>query len=121
MAEQFIDLDQPLEEEQQDPVAQQEVTAAIRTIASLNARAVMPDGKALSREEILSRLGLDPRTPPTAWLTIIGCISNASALLPGDLQRVAVTRVTNASTVLRSVQQLGSAAQGFVSGGSAPR
>ncbi|MCS7031213.1 MAG: twin-arginine translocation signal domain-containing protein [Gloeomargarita sp. SKYG116] len=52
------------------------------------AKAVMPDGKILSREMILQRLGLDPKTPPDAWLTIVRCGSNAAALGPERLQNL---------------------------------
>lgn len=48
-----------------------------------NARAVLPNGQALSRTQILERLGLNPNTPPDAWLAIVACGSNASALRPG--------------------------------------
>lgn len=123
MAENIIDFDPP--SGQNDPTIQADVAAATSRIASLNARAVMPDGRALSRSEILQALGLNPNTSPTAWLAVVGCGSNASALLPGDLQRIAVNRLSNASTILRQVQDVtgGSASgggQGFVSGGGAP-
>lgn len=51
-----------------------------------NAKAVLPDGKQVSRGEILSQLGLDPGTSPDAWLAIVACGSNASALKPGALR-----------------------------------
>lgn len=44
------------------------------------AKAVMPNGEVLTREQILERLGLDAKTPPDAWLVIVGCGSNAAAL-----------------------------------------
>lgn len=50
------------------------------------AKAVLPSGKQLSRGEILSQLGLDPGTSPEAWLAIIVCGSNASALKPNQLR-----------------------------------
>lgn len=107
-----IDFDPPSE-------GQEDFVPSIGRIASLNGRAVMPDGSTLSRVEILQRLGLNPNTSPTAWLTVIGCGSNASALLPGDLQRIAVDRVTNASQVLQNVRNL-SGESGFADGGNAP-
>src|SRR5690349_9244506 len=103
MTDNTIDLDPPSGEN--DPT-QEDFQAGVRRIASLNARAVMPNGSLLTRGEILNSLGLNPNTAPTAWLNILGCGSNASALLPGDLQRVAVTRLSNASNVLRSVQAM---------------
>lgn len=45
-----------------------------------DAKAVMPDGKVRSRAELMQELGLNPNTPSDAWLNIIGCRSNASAL-----------------------------------------
>ena len=124
MSDQVIDFDPPAQAEQQDAVAQVEIDSAIRKIASLNSRAVMPDGSSLDRAQILAALGLNPNTAPTAWLNIIGCGSNASALLPGDLQRVAIARVSNATTVLQRVQGLSAGAAApstFISGGSAIR
>jgi hypothetical protein len=107
-----VDFDPPAGEGQED------FSVPISRIASLNGRAVMPDGSLASRGEILQRLGLNPDTSPTAWLTVLGCGSNASALLPGDLERVAVDRVSNASQVLRQVRQV--AEGGFADGGKAP-
>jgi hypothetical protein len=121
MADDIIDFDAP--STQQDPTAQANIASMVSTIASLNAKAVMPDGRTLTRSEILQTLGLNPNTSPTAWLAIVGCGSNGSALLPGDLQRIAVVRVANAAAVLNRVQALGSAAAPageFVSGGEAP-
>ena len=119
MADDTIDLDPPTE--QADATGQADVTGTVAKIASLNGRAVMPNGLLLGRGEILATLGLNPNTSPTAWLNVLGCGSNASALLPGDLQRIAVNRLANASTVLRRMQEVGGgAAQGFASGGDAP-
>jgi len=116
--------------EQQDADTQAELTRAVETIASLNASAVMPDGSTLGRAEILERLGLNPNTSPTAWLTAVVCGFNASALRPGDLQRVAATRISTAAQVLRNVQSVQGVAQaaeggtpggtGFEAGGKAP-
>jgi hypothetical protein len=53
-----------------------------------NRRAVLPDGKAYTRPELLQRLGLDPNTPPEAWISITKCGTNAGALKPGDAQRL---------------------------------
>lgn len=50
------------------------------------AKAVLPNGKELSRQQVLTQLGLDPSTPPDAWLSITTCGSNASALKPADLR-----------------------------------
>ncbi|SMC80913.1 Tat (twin-arginine translocation) pathway signal sequence [Desulfocicer vacuolatum DSM 3385] len=43
---------------------------------------VMPNGKLRTRAELMKQLGLNPQTPPDAWLAICGggCGSNASAL-----------------------------------------
>ena len=46
------------------------------------AKAVMPDGKVVDRSAILKQLGLDPSTPPDAWLAVVACGSNAAALRP---------------------------------------
>ena len=53
-----------------------------------NAKAVLPNGKAIARGEILRQLGLNPNTPPDAWLAVIGCGSNASALLPNTRENL---------------------------------
>jgi hypothetical protein len=45
-----------------------------------SAKSVMPNGSLLGRGELLSRLNLNPSTPPDAWLAIFGCGSNAGAL-----------------------------------------
>ncbi len=50
----------------------------------LGDRAFLPDGRQYTREDILSRLGLDPTTPPDAWLCVCGCGSNAAALKARD-------------------------------------
>lgn len=50
------------------------------------ATAISKNGVVLNREHILENLGFDPHTPPDAWLAVIACGSNASALHPGDLQ-----------------------------------
>jgi hypothetical protein len=113
MDEQMFDFDPP--QGQQDAFGN--VSMVISKIASLNARAVMPSGEVLDRAQILDRLGLNPNTSPTAWLTIAACGSNASALLPDDLQRVSATRIANASNVLNNLQNLSSV---FARGGSAP-
>ncbi len=124
MSSDLIDFDATSEEN--DPNTQADVGIGINRIASLNSRAVMPDGRALNRGEILQTLGLNPNTSPTAWLAIVACGSNASALRPGDLQRIAVNRLGNAAAVLKRVQGLeGSQALGegggYVSGGGAPK
>ena len=49
------------------------------------AKAVLPNGSTVDRSAVLQQLGLNPATPPDAWLAIFGCGSNASALHPGDL------------------------------------
>jgi hypothetical protein len=51
-------------------------------------KAVLPDGSALTREQLLTRLGLDPSTPPEAWITIVSCGSNAAALKRVDAERL---------------------------------
>lgn len=50
------------------------------------AKAVLPNGDILDRAKVLSQLGLDPTTPPDAWLAIVACGSNASALRPEQLK-----------------------------------
>jgi hypothetical protein len=113
MDEKMFDFDPP--QGQQDAISG--VSTVISKIASLNARAVMPNGELLDRAQILEKLGLNPNTSPTAWLTVAVCGSNASALLPDDLQRVSATRIANASNVLNNLQNLSS---GFARGGAAP-
>jgi len=50
-------------------------------------KAVLPDGRQLSREQLLSQLGLDPGTPPEAWITIT-CGVNAAALKLRDAEQL---------------------------------
>jgi hypothetical protein len=63
-----------------------QVIAAVRleaktsATAKLNSRAVFADGNVLARADVLKRLNLNPNTPPEAWLAIVACGSNASAL-----------------------------------------
>ncbi|OGK97634.1 MAG: hypothetical protein A3I14_06400 [Candidatus Rokubacteria bacterium RIFCSPLOWO2_02_FULL_73_56] len=52
------------------------------------AKAVLPDGKLASREQLLSQLGLDPSTPPEAWIVLTHCGSNAAALKRPDAERL---------------------------------
>jgi len=52
------------------------------------AKAVLPDGSVADRAEILRRLGLRPDVPVDAWLVIVQCGSNASALRPEQLRQV---------------------------------
>ena len=69
-----------------------------------NARAVLPNGSKLNRMEVLRQLGLDPTTPPDAWLAIVACGSNASALR-GDQLRGLVSRGTLKATELDAVSR----------------
>jgi len=52
------------------------------------AKAVLPDGRVADRAGILRQLGLRPDTPADAWLAIVNCGSNASALRPEQLRQV---------------------------------
>lgn len=56
----------------------------------INPRAVAlgRKGERLSRRDILEQLGLNPGTPPDAWLAIVGCGSNASALRTDELKNL---------------------------------
>lgn len=60
------------------------VSARVNT----SARAVMPNGKVVSRRDLLQQLGLNPSTPPDAWLVITKCGTNASALNIPDAKRL---------------------------------
>lgn len=53
-----------------------------------SAKAILPDGSLADRGAILTTLGLNPTTPPDAWLAIINCGSNASALTPQQLESI---------------------------------
>jgi len=68
-------------------------------IAPLNSVAVMPDGNKLSREEVLKKLNLDPNIAPDAWLAIIGCGSNASALRLDDAKALVERGVLDESAL----------------------
>lgn len=52
------------------------------------AMAILPDGSLADRAQILNKLGLNPNTPPDAWLAIVSCGSNASALTPQQLESI---------------------------------
>jgi hypothetical protein len=56
-------------------------------VVPLNQRAVLPDGRILTRAEILTTLGLDPNVAADKWLTI-GCGVNASGLNARDAGRL---------------------------------
>jgi hypothetical protein len=51
-----------------------------------SAKAVLPGGQMADRAQVLQKLGLDPATPPDAWLSITSCGQNASALSPAELK-----------------------------------
>jgi|CXWL01.1.fsa_nt_gi hypothetical protein len=68
-------------------MAQTQPRAQPQTMAiNRSAKAVLPGGKMADRGQILQQLGLDPTTPPDAWLSITSCGSNASALSPAELK-----------------------------------
>lgn len=58
-----------------------------RSAVKLNQGAVLPDGKRYTRAQLLGKLGLDPKTPPEAWITIT-CGTHAGALKPEDAKRL---------------------------------
>ena len=53
-----------------------------------SAKAVLPGGKIADRAQVLQQLGLDPGTPPDAWLAITSCGTNASALTQAELKGI---------------------------------
>jgi len=53
-----------------------------------SAKAILPDGSLADRGEILTKLGLNPNTPPDAWLAIVACGSNASALTTQQMESI---------------------------------
>jgi len=72
---------------QAQPQAQPRAQTQPQTMAiNRSAKAVLPGGKIVDRGQILQQLGLDPTTPPDAWLSISNCGSNASALSPAELK-----------------------------------
>ena len=91
-----------------------------RGIIPINNRAVFPDGSTLNRAQILERLGLNPGTPPDAWLNIIGCGSNASALTFEQAREVAITRSVRAASIVGALGQIMRDEEQFVAGGEAP-
>jgi hypothetical protein len=70
-----------------------------------NRRAVLPDGKAYTRPELLRRMGLDPSTPPEAWISIVKCGQNSAALKPGDAQRLVKDGKLDRKQLTRKQQQ----------------
>lgn len=85
--------------------SQQPTSKAVKI--NRNAKAILPDGSVKTRGEILQSLGLDPSTPPDAWLAIVGCGSNASALTTTTLKDL-VSRGTIKKETLdkRTLQRL---------------
>lgn len=69
------------------------------------AKAIVGSGKALDRAAVLQQLGLDPHAPPDAWLAIVACGSNASALKTQDIATL-VSRGTLKGADLKAVQDL---------------
>jgi hypothetical protein len=76
-----------------------------------NAKAITSRGAKLSRAQILAQLGLDPKTPPEAWLAVVACGSNASALrVPDANSLLNAGKVRSANfhpTVLAKLQRRG--------------
>ena len=76
-----------------------------------SAKAILKNGSAISRADVLTRLGLNPTTPPDAWLAIVACGSNASALDVKDasilLRRGTITRRSLDAALLSKVDRLG--------------
>jgi TAT (twin-arginine translocation) pathway signal sequence len=74
------------------------------------AKAVLPDGRVVDRQQILDMLGLDRNVSPESWLTFIGCNKNASALKTGDantlLDKKAIDRSMLSPVQLRSIDQI---------------
>jgi len=70
-----------------------------RHVVPLNNSAVMPDGSVLSRGEILAKLNLNPNTPPDAWLAVVACGSNASALNFDDAEKLVEKGLINAQAL----------------------
>ncbi len=68
------------------PTAEEKVeidTFFTKKIAPLNSVCMLPDGKFYTREELMVKLGLDPTTPPEAWICGAGCGSNMAGLPRG--------------------------------------
>ncbi|WP_300542521.1 twin-arginine translocation signal domain-containing protein [Maricaulis sp.] len=86
---------QRAQEMQIDPEVLRQMRRSDALPINREARAVMPGGDLANREDILARLGLDPSTPPDAWLAIVACGSNASALRPHQLEILDRARVLN--------------------------
>lgn len=63
------------------------------------AKAVLPDGSKISRKALLKKLGLNPSTPPDAWLAIIACGSNAAAINLKDARKLLNRGMISARTL----------------------
>ncbi len=86
-------------------------TTLSKTISLNNsAKSVMPNGSILSRGEILSALNLDPGASPDAWLAVIGCGSNASALTENDarilVEKGAISKSILSKTQVASIEKI---------------
>ena len=86
--------------QQIDRNALRQVQMAEPVAINPNARAIMPGGDLIDRGEILTRLGLNPNTPADAWLNIVACGINASALKTNQIS------VLERAGELRNVEDL---------------
>ena len=68
--------------------AKEALAASKNVRINTEAKAVMPDGRVRTRTELMRQLGLNPGTAPDAWLNIVGCGSNASALTSRQRQNL---------------------------------
>lgn len=67
--------------------AQPSTTSLPVKAVPLNQSAILPNGKTITRAEILTGLGLDPNVAADKWLTIV-CGVNASGLKAKDASRL---------------------------------
>lgn len=78
--------------------------AILKDSVALNSKGVLPDGKTLSRAQVLAQLNLNPNTAPEAWLAIIMCGVNASALNFKDAERLVKNGVLD-SAALQTIRK----------------
>ena len=86
-----------------DATKKRKTNAFLKDIGGLNSKTLMPSGKLMSRKEILTTLNLNPNTPYDAWLAIVACGINASALMPKDAKTLVNNKIID-SGFLRTVR-----------------
>lgn len=65
-------------------------------------KAVLPDGKMVTREEILKMLNLDPSVAADGWLNVVACGANATALKAEDAKILVDKNIIETDMLLKT-------------------